>query len=333
MVFLLLAWIASFALVSAYPEHLACSRIIKVGQPIMGAQFQSGSTASVRLDKVPCGGILNTDTDYVPVLSGIPSNPFLAGEYRDPCILDRNESAPRMLYLIDVTDSNYNPFPGANFTQGVHYWDGTGSLLPPTPCPSRSSGLYYLPLPPYATTTPSVLRFSQPGVVTIRLAWSNGPFYGVNVVENCTYTVSSSCPAPPEEVCCTRLMKTPTATLKVTFATNAALSSITVWNDAPSGPPFYQTDAQLVDLSVSIGSGGTLTGCSVNDALPSSGPVTMPGYVPKVLTCGATGDYAVIQFPSVMSAPMPPTAVAVKVCTKAKMPDVPPDAVLWLQGS
>ena len=80
-----------------------------------------------------------------------------------------------------------------------------------------------------------------------------------------------------------------------------------------------------------------MTGCSVNDALPSSGPVTMPGYMPKVLTCGATGDYAVIQFPSVMSAPsaapMPPAAVAVKVCTKAKMPDVPPDAVLWLQGS
>ena len=329
----ILLLIGAFAAVSAFPEHLACSRIIKIGQPIMGGLFQGGSTAaSIRLDKVPCGGILSIDTDYVPVITGIPSKSFLSGEHRDPCILDRNESVPNNLYIVDVTDSNYNPFPGANFTQGVHYWDGTGSLSPPLPCPSRSSGLYYLPFPPYATPTPSVLRFSQAvsGVVTIRLAWSNGPFYGVNVVENCTYTLSASCPLPPDEVCCVHQLKNPNAALKVTFATTAALASITIWNDAPSWPPFYQTDAQLEGLSVSIGSGGTLTGCSLN-ALPPGSPETMPGYVPKLLSCGVMGQYLVIQFPSVTSAPTSPVAVAVKVCTRSNATAAPPHAVLWLQ--
>ena len=91
----ILLLIGAFAAVSAFPEHLACSRIIKIGQPIMGGLFQGGSTAaSIRLDKVPCGGILSIDTDYVPVITGIPSNSFLSGEHRDPCILDRNESVP-----------------------------------------------------------------------------------------------------------------------------------------------------------------------------------------------------------------------------------------------
>ena len=333
-----LTLLGALASVSAFPEHFACSRIIKVGQPIMGDEFDGNSVAAaIRLDKVQCGGVLMTDTDYVPVLSGIPSNPFFAGEHRDPCILDRgNISVPNMVYLIDVTDSNYNPFPGANFTQGVHVWDGTGSLSPPTPCPSRSSGLQYLPGPPYAIPTPSVLRFSQPGVATIRLAWSHGPFYGVKVVENCTYPVSTAaaCPAPPKEVCCTRRLQSPTATLKVTFASTAALSSVTVWNDAAWGPPLFPGGAQLAGLSVSIGSGDTLTGCAIVDGPPpSSGPSQLPGYVGKVLACGAKGDYAAIQLPSVGGGAGPAAAVAVKVCTVADAGAVPPDGALWLQSA
>ena len=185
-----LVWImGALAAVSAFPEYLPCSRIIKIGQPIMVGFFKGDSTAaSIRLDQVACGGRLTTNTDYKPVLSGIPSNPFLAGEYNNSCITG-NPTVPNMLYLIDVTDSNYSPFPGSNFTEGVHVWNGAGSLSSPMPCPSRSSGLVFIPDPPFAFPTSSVLRFSQPGVVTIRLAWSHGPQYGVNVVENCTYTV------------------------------------------------------------------------------------------------------------------------------------------------
>ena len=184
----------AFAAVSAFPEYLPCSRIIKIGQAIMVGMFNGDSTAaSIELDQVECSGVLMTNTDYIPVISGIPANPFLSGEYNNSC-MQGSPSVPNVVYLIDVTDSEYNPFPGANFSEGVHVWDGAGSLSPPTPCPSRSSGLNYLPGPPYATVTPSILRFTQavPGVVTIRLAWSHGPQYGVNVVENCTYTISST---------------------------------------------------------------------------------------------------------------------------------------------
>ena len=190
----ILALILPFATVSAFPNHLPCSRILKIGQPIMVGFITGDSTAaSIRLDQVTCGGVLAINTDYKPVLSGISPNPFLAGVYNNSCIVD-TPTVPKVLYLIDVTDSNYQPFPGASFIQGAHVWDGSGSLSPPTPCPSRSSGLDYIPVPPYAAPTTSILRFSQPGVVTIRLAWSHGPQYGVHVVENCTYTVSTTAP-------------------------------------------------------------------------------------------------------------------------------------------
>ena len=351
LAFLVLA--AAFASVTAFPEHLDCARKIRIGNAIMGAQFMGASTAfSIRLDKVACGGVLMTDTDYVPVISGIPSYPALPwqdlGVGVDPCILDHgvNYSAPNWMYLIDVTDTsindvtgdyNLNPFPGANFTKGVQVWDGTGSLSGPTPCPSRSSGLQFTTIrpgtPPWFVSTASVLRFSQPGVAMIRLAWSTGPFDGVNVVQNCTYNVSApACPAPPSEVCCNRRMQDPAATLRVTFKSWSALSSITVWNDVPSGPPFYQTDAQLASMSVSIGSGDTLNGCAIDDPLPTSSTKSMPGYALKVLTCGSQGDYALLQFPSALNTASPPGAVTVKVCTKANVAQsVPPDAMLWLQ--
>lgn len=180
--------------VSAYPVNLPCSRIVKIGQAIMVGFFKGDSTsASIRLDQVDCGGVLKTNVDYRPILSGIPSNIFEKGVYENSCM--NPPTAPNLMYLIDVTDSSYNPFPGANFTEGVHVWNGAGSLSPPTPCPSRSSGLIDIPDPPYARPTPSVLRFAQPGAVTIRLAWSHGPQFGVHVVENCTYTVSASIPS------------------------------------------------------------------------------------------------------------------------------------------
>ena len=183
----------SFAPTIAYPEHFACSRKVQVGQPIMGAEFRGDSTAvSIRLDKVDCGGVLTINTDYAPVISGIPMNIFLSGFSVDSCILDRGGSpTPNWIYLIDVTDKDYNPFPGANFTQGAHIWDGTGTVSGSKVCPARSTGFKSIPGPPHAIVTPPILRFSKPGEATIRIAWSHGPFKGVYIVENCTYKVSA----------------------------------------------------------------------------------------------------------------------------------------------
>ena len=194
---------AAIASVSGFPNYLPCSRIVKIGQAVMVGLYKGDSTAaSIRLDKVDCGGTIMTGTDYAPIITGIPTNPFLAGEYKNPCIqVDGSPAVPSLMYLIDVTDKSYNPFPGANFTEGVHFSsnyispldqpqevkDGKVPLY--TPCPSRSSGLTWLSVAPYALPSPSIIRFSEPGVATIRLAWSHGPQYGVNVVENCTYTV------------------------------------------------------------------------------------------------------------------------------------------------
>ena len=162
----------------------------------MAGQIKESTDASIRLDGADCGGVLKVETDYRPILSGIPLNPFLAGVYVNTCM--DGETAPNVLYVIDVTDASFNPFPGANFTQGALIWDGTASFGPALHshvCSSRSSGLRFVPDPPYAIPSPPVLRFSKssslPAEVTIRLAWTHGPQYGLNVIENCTYTVSA----------------------------------------------------------------------------------------------------------------------------------------------
>ena len=200
----LVVFLAALPLGCAFPNYLPCNRIIKIGQPVMVNFFKGGSTAAaIQLDKVDCGGTLITNTNYSPKISGIPWNPLAEGESVNECIqADGSPPVPNLMYLIDVTDANYNPFPGANFVEGVFLSsDYVSPLDPPqyvqdgkvplySPCPSRSMGaLKMIQENPYFAFTNSTIRFSDPGVATIRLAFSHGPQYGVYVVENCTYTI------------------------------------------------------------------------------------------------------------------------------------------------
>ena len=126
---------------------------------------------------------------------------------------------------------------------------------------------------------------------------------------------ADACPSPPAEVCCTRLLSNPSGTLRITLPKGAALSSLTVWNDAAGGPPLIQSPAQLIGISVSIGDGGTVTGCAIAPAgLDAS--MSRPGYAAWNLVCGSTGGVVSLSIPAVRQAPQPPSSVAVKACSR-----------------
>ena len=123
-----------------------------------------------------------------------------------------------------------------------------------------------------------------------------------------------SCPAPPRERCCSRVMSNPAATLRVNLKDDAVLTSLTVWAADSAAGPLVVSDAQLVGAGVSIGSNLSMTGCAILPARADSG---LPGYEARPLMCGgATGPLLVLSFPNALAGGRQ-GRVAVKVCTVA----------------
>jgi hypothetical protein len=167
-------------LAEALPAHFACKRKIKVGGAVMAGHFQQSNAVSIKLGSIPCGGTLKTGVLYTPNPRGLDG---LAH------------------YLIDVTKPNGDPFPGAIFIKGAHIYDGSvlkspgiaGNLAAwsafppprlafsgkPATCPTRSSNF-----------AGSKLKFSTPGTLIVRIAWSHGPLEGAMLSAPCRYTVT-----------------------------------------------------------------------------------------------------------------------------------------------
>jgi hypothetical protein len=146
-------------LTEAFPAHFACIRKIKVGAAIMAGRFQQSNAVSIKLGSIPCGGTLKTGVVYTPNPRGL-----YAGAH----------------YLIDVTKSSGDPFPGATFIKGAQVYDGksSGTKGKSAVCPSRSRSF-----------PGSKLKFSSPGKVFVRIAWARGPFQGAMISAPCQYTV------------------------------------------------------------------------------------------------------------------------------------------------
>ena len=169
-------------LTEALPAHFACKRKIKAGGAIMAGHFKQSNAVTIKLGSIQCGGTLQTGVLYTPNLRGLD-----AGAH----------------YLIDVTNSNGDPFPGAVFTKGAQFYDGSVLKSPgiagkfaawsafPSPklmfsrksatCPTRSSN-----------AAGSKLKFSSPGTVLVRITWSHGPLQGAMVSAPCRYKVAKS---------------------------------------------------------------------------------------------------------------------------------------------
>jgi hypothetical protein len=179
-----LTWVVSATcllvlLTEAFPVHFACKRKIKVGAAIMAGHFQSSNRVSIKLGSIPCGGTLQTGVLYTPNPRGLNSNH----------------------YLIDVSKTDGTAFPGAQFVTGAQTYDGAVLKSPsiagnvaawtsfppprvkfsakPATCPNRSLNF-----------PGSKLKFSTPGTVVVRIAWSLSPLQGVMVSAPCQYKVT-----------------------------------------------------------------------------------------------------------------------------------------------
>jgi hypothetical protein len=178
---LILAFLA-VTVVKASPGNFACSRRINVGGAVMVSQFQESSAGSITLDSIACNGNLTTGVTYKPMPVG---------------------AVAATRYLIDVTTESGEPFPGANFTQGFHVYGGktmksSGVVGNVTAWVAYGNATRMNPGTPEncATRTSNHVNgrlvFSTPGLVTVRMAWSNDPVEGVMVTPPCRYTVRAA---------------------------------------------------------------------------------------------------------------------------------------------
>ena len=142
-----------------------------------------------------------------------------------------------------------------------------------------------------------------------------------------------SCPAPPRERCCSRVLSNPAATVRMTLPAGVLLSSVTVWRaDAAGGPLVaggHDGDKQLEGMRVNVGSGLSPSVCNI---LPAQTGPGLPGYEGRPLVCGAAlGPVVSVSLPNVLAGGRP-GPVAVKVCSVAAADAGPVQGVtLWLQ--
>ncbi len=149
---------------------------------------------------------------------------------------------------------------------------------------------------------------------------------------------SPLCAAPPREICCTHLWSNTSESLRVTFRTPAALSSVTLWNPQPDGPALLQDERQLAGMDIALRISDTVTGCSISTAieLPAGSAGPLPGpYSLRRLTCGVRATSAILSLPRLAAAaPSRPPAVAARICvtTGPAVPAASPiPAALWIQ--
>lgn len=149
-----------------------------------------------------------------------------------------------------------------------------------------------------------------------------------------TPTPAPACPAPPKEICCTRVLAGSTTSITVQLPFQAALSSIALWVGSPAGA------TPLEGLSLSIGSHDSMTGCAVVDRPPPPNATAMPGFDSMAVVCGSAGRVLRVVVPSAVrhTAPAPPMArgpVTIKTCVvNVTMPDSngpPGDATIYFR--
>ena len=135
---------------------------------------------------------------------------------------------------------------------------------------------------------------------------------------------SSNCPPPPREICCTRLMQNPSATLRVKMPTVMSLTSITIWSDGPG----LHTGGRFDGAAVTIGDANSVTGCMLT---PSDSAAPRAGFAGMSLVCGADGSVVTLALP-VAARTAAPGTVAVKFCAAGAHDGGMHDGSLWLQA-
>ena len=123
-----------------------------------------------------------------------------------------------------------------------------------------------------------------------------------------------TCPMPPPEKCCTRVVERPQAKLRVRFAGDdrRAISSVTLWDT--TGGPLEATPSSLASASISVGTANvSMTGCFLADGPLSPTPPPPAGFEARAVVCGEAGEEVVLSFPDFLAGEG--GKLAVKLCT------------------
>ncbi len=167
-------------------------------------------------------------------------------------------------YLIDIGTELGDPFSGASFTQGALTFNGktikatgiagnmSGWLSYSTTrlnagtaaaCPTRTAD--------YAN---SMLVFSSPGSVMVRIAWSNGQLEGAMVSSPCRYTITASTTAVSGGTTAAAGATTaaPGATAAATTAAAAAGTTVKAGTPAPNDASIPTCSLSLFVLALTV---------------------------------------------------------------------------------
>ena len=121
---------------------------------------------------------------------------------------------------------------------------------------------------------------------------------------------NQTCPPPPRETCCTRVLRDPAKTLRFAFseADPRAITAVSVWSLAAAADASSLLPSAAAAAIISIGTAGSVSTCYV---LPASPDPARSGWAASQLHCGAAGDTAWLHFPGAAG------PLVVRVCTAA----------------
>jgi hypothetical protein len=150
-----------------------------------------------------------------------------------------------------------------------------------------------------------------------------------------------SCPAPPLETCCTRILAARTTDISVELSFVAALSSVTLWVATPAGGASASGSPSLDGFDLSIGSHTSMTGCALLDRPPlPPNAIVDGGFDSMTVVCGSVGKvlHVVMPYSVRHDGPTPPPGpVMIKTCVvnvtlPISGPEFPPgDATLFFR--
>ncbi len=109
---------------------------------------------------------------------------------------------------------------------------------------------------------------------------------------------NASCPTPPAQICCTRLVSRSAGELSVGFAAEASLVSVTL--SSQGAPLAWGADWTGLGVTLFSVDGGAerVNDCIlVNDAA-AAGPAPMPGYRTKSALCRVRGRRVLLRLPA-----------------------------------
>ncbi len=179
---------------SCHPQWTPCTTQLKVGTKVMTAKVEESTAAQPTLSMcglpISCGSTITTGLAYSYTYTGADS---------------QNQ------WLIEATDADFNPFPGATFSLPLSYngyllydYSIRDSMAAFMQQSFYNGSSYYAGNPTAVCSTrtmspPGTVTFTQAGTVYIRMVWAS--FFAPVFTNKCVYTVQVGASSQTQPSC------------------------------------------------------------------------------------------------------------------------------------